>query len=101
MGSPRLHPFRAMPSGLRQAQLCNQKHDPGRRQSVLRLIGIIVAIAIGVMALWLLVDRAMYRWGGIGALIFGFLLVFLLFYLADRRKIKESENLIAERRGLG
>jgi membrane associated rhomboid family serine protease len=68
---------------------------------VLRLIGIIIAAAIGVMALWLLVDRAMYRWGGIGALIFGFLLVFLLFYLADRRKIKESENLIAERSGLG
>ncbi len=68
---------------------------------MLRLIGIIIAAAIGVMALWLLVDRAMYRWGGIGALIFGFLLVFLLFYLADRRKIKESENLIAERSGLG
>jgi UDP-N-acetylmuramyl pentapeptide phosphotransferase/UDP-N-acetylglucosamine-1-phosphate transferase len=68
---------------------------------VLRLIGIIIAAAIGVMALWLLVDRAMYRWGGIGALIFGFLLVFLIFYLADRRKIKESEDLIAERSGLG
>jgi uncharacterized membrane protein len=68
---------------------------------VLRLIGIIIAAAIGVMALWLLVDRAMYRWGGIGALIFGFLLVFLIFYLADRRKIKESEALIAERSGLG
>ena len=68
---------------------------------MLRLIGIIIAAAIGVMALWLLVDRAMYRWGGIGALIFGFLLVFLIFYLADRRKIKESEALIAERSGLG
>jgi len=68
---------------------------------VLKLVGIIVAIAIGVMALWLLVDRAMYRWGAIGGLIFGFLLVFLLFYLADRRKIKQSEDLIAERRGLG
>lgn len=64
---------------------------------MLKLIGIIVAIAIGVMALWLLVDRVMYRMGGIAALIFGFLLVYLLFYLADRRKIKESEDLIAER----
>ena len=68
---------------------------------MLKLIGVIIAIAIGVMMLWLLVDRAMYRWGGIGGLIFGFLLVFLLFYLADRRKIKQSEDLIAERRGLG
>jgi membrane associated rhomboid family serine protease len=75
--------------------------DPEGDRFVLRLIGIIIAAAIGVMALWLLVDRAMYRWGGIGALIFGFLLVFLIFYLADRRKIKESEALIAERSGLG
>jgi uncharacterized membrane protein YfcA len=72
-----------------------------KEKFVLRLIGIIVGIAIGVMLLWLLVDRAMYRWGGIGALIFGFLLVYLLFYLADRRKIKQSEDLIAERSGLG
>jgi ABC-type dipeptide/oligopeptide/nickel transport system permease subunit len=68
---------------------------------VLKLIGIIVGIAVGVMALWLLVDRVMYRLGGIAALIFGFLLVFLLFYLADRRKIKQSEDLMAERSGLG
>ena len=68
---------------------------------MLKLIGIIVGIAIGVMALWLIVDLAMWAWGGLGALIFGFLLVYLLFYLADRRKIKESEDLIAERSGLG
>jgi len=30
-------------------------------------------------------------------LIFGFLLVFFLAYLADRRKVKQSEDLIAER----
>jgi hypothetical protein len=68
---------------------------------VLKLIGIIVGIAVGVMALWLLVDRVRYRLGGIAALIFGFLLVFLLFYLADRRKIKQSEDLMAERSGMG
>jgi membrane associated rhomboid family serine protease len=68
---------------------------------VLKLIGVIVAIAVGVGLLWLIVDMAMWAWGGVGALIFGFLLVYLLFYLADRRKIKESEDLIAERSGLG
>ena len=68
---------------------------------MLKLIGIIVGIAVGVMALWLLVDRVRYRLGGIAALIFGFLLVFLLFYLADRRKIKQSEDLMAERSGMG
>jgi len=62
-----------------------------------KLIGIIVAIAVGVAVLWLIVDMAMWAWGGLGALIFAFLLVYLLFYLADRRKIKESEDLIAER----
>lgn len=68
---------------------------------MLKLIGVIVAIAVGVGLLWLIVDMAMWAWGGVGALIFGFLLVYLLFYLADRRKIKESEDLIAERSGLG
>ena len=66
-----------------------------------KLFGIIVAVAVGVLALWLLVDRVAYRVGAIGALVFGFLLVFLLFYLADRRKIKDYEDLVAERKGLG
>jgi len=66
--------------------------------SVGKLIGMIVVIAIGVLALWLIVDRALFRFGAIGGLIFAFLLVYLLFYLADRRKIKEAEDLIAERK---
>jgi FtsH-binding integral membrane protein len=72
-----------------------------RKDVVGKLTGIMIAIAVGLAVLWLIVDMAMWAWGGLGALIFSFLLVYLLFYLADRRKIKESEDLIAERRGLG
>jgi UDP-N-acetylmuramyl pentapeptide phosphotransferase/UDP-N-acetylglucosamine-1-phosphate transferase len=68
---------------------------------MLKLIGIIIAAAVCVMVLWLLVERAAYRWGGIAALIFAFALVGLVVYLADRRKIKEAENLMAERSGMG
>ena len=62
-----------------------------------RLLGIVVAAVIGGVVLWLLIDRAMFRFGAIGALIFGFVLVFLVIYLIDRRRIKESEDFIAER----
>jgi len=62
---------------------------------VLKILGILVAIGIGGVVLWLLVDMAWYLWGGLAALIFAFLLVFLLVYLVDRRKIKESEDLFA------
>jgi len=66
-----------------------------------RILGITVAAVIGGLVLWLLIDRALYRFGAIGALIFGFLLVFLVIYLIDRRKIKESEDFIAERERFG
>jgi hypothetical protein len=62
-----------------------------------RLLGIVVAAVIGGLVLWLLIDRALFRFGAIGALIFAFVLVFLVVYLIDRRKIKESEEFIAER----
>jgi membrane protein implicated in regulation of membrane protease activity len=60
-----------------------------------KMIGVIVAIGIAVFALWQLVDMAWYLWGGMAALIFAFLLVFLVVYVMDRRKIKESEDLYA------
>lgn len=63
---------------------------------MLKVVGLIVGIAIAVLLVWWLVDMAWYLWGGMGALIFGFLLVFFLVYLADRRKVKESQDLIAE-----
>ena len=62
---------------------------------MLKIVGILVAAAIGLFVLWQLVDMACYLWGGLAALVFAFLLVFLVVYLLDRRKIKESENLFA------
>jgi len=62
-----------------------------------RPIGIVVAAVLGALVLWLLIDRALFRFGAIGALLFGFVLIFVIIYLIDRRKIKESEDFIAER----
>jgi len=62
-----------------------------------RILGIAVAAVIGALVLWLLIDRALFRFSAIGALIFGFVLIFLVIYLIDRRKVKESEDFIAER----
>jgi membrane protein implicated in regulation of membrane protease activity len=64
---------------------------------VLRIFGLLVAIAIGLFVLWQLVDMAWYLWGGLAALIFAFLLVFLIVYILDRRKIKEAEAQFAGR----
>ena len=64
---------------------------------MLKIFGVVVAISIGVLLVWLLVDLAWYLWSGLGALIFGFLFVFFLRFLLDRRKVKEYEDLIAER----
>jgi ABC-type antimicrobial peptide transport system permease subunit len=61
---------------------------------VLKIVGILVAIAIGLWLLWRLVDMAWYLWGGLGALIFAFLLVFFVVWLVDRRKVREAEALM-------
>ena len=60
-----------------------------------KIIGVLVAIAIGGFVLWQLIDMAWYLWGGLAALVFAFLLVFLVVYLVDRRKIKETQDLYA------
>ena len=62
-----------------------------------KMFGVVVAIGIGVLALVLLVDLSWYLWSGLGVFIVGFLLVFLLAYLVDRRKVKEYEDLVADR----
>ena len=60
-----------------------------------KIVGILVVIAIGGFVLWQLIDMAWYLWGGLAALVFAFLLVFLVVYIVDRRKIKETEDLYA------
>ena len=48
---------------------------------MLKMIGVVVAFGIGVLVLWLIVDETWMLLGGLGMLIFGFLLVFFLAYL--------------------
>ena len=60
-----------------------------------KILGILVVIAIGGFVLWQLIDMAWYLWGGLAALVFPFLLVFLVVYIVDRRKIKETQDLYA------
>ena len=60
-----------------------------------KILGILVVIAIGGFLLWQLIDMAWYLWGGLAALVFAFLLVFLVVYIVDRRKIKETQDLYA------
>jgi hypothetical protein len=84
-------------SSCRQQAALWGAHDAEGDGFVGKIMGTVVAVAIGAFALWWLIDLAWYAWGGVGALIFGFLFIYLLFYLADRRKIKESEDLIADR----
>jgi len=62
---------------------------------VKKILGILVAVAIGGFVLWQLIDMAWYLWGGLAALVFAFLLVFLVVYIVDRRKIKETQDLYA------
>jgi len=62
---------------------------------VKKILGILVVIAIGGFLLWQLIDMAWYLWGGLAALVFAFLLVFLVVYIVDRRKIKETQDLYA------
>ena len=72
-----------MPSCRRQAETPGDTEGDG---FVGKVIGIVVVIGIGVFALWLLVDRALFPVRRKEGSLFAFLLICLLFYLADRRR---------------
>jgi hypothetical protein len=61
-----------------------------------KMIGIVLAGGIAALLLFLLVDAAWYRWGGLGAIIFFSALVLLWGWIYDRRHAKEYERLRRE-----
>jgi uncharacterized membrane protein HdeD (DUF308 family) len=61
-----------------------------------KLIGVVLVGAIGVLIVFLLFTRALYRWGALGALI-AFSAVMLLWgWIYDRRQKKKYDRLEPE-----
>ena len=58
-----------------------------------KLFGLILLCGVAAMVMFLLIDRAWYRWGAIGALIFFFVVIGGISYYFDRRRQKEYEDL--------
>jgi hypothetical protein len=64
-----------------------------------KLIGLVFLCGAGAILLFLLVDAAWYRWGGIGALLFFFLIAVAYGAIFDRRAAKkyaDEEKLYAD-----
>jgi len=61
-----------------------------------KLMGIVLAGGIAALLLFLLVDAAWYRWGGLGAIIFFCALVLLSGWIYVGRHAKEYERLRQE-----
>jgi hypothetical protein len=58
-----------------------------------KIFGLILVFGLGAMALFLLVDRAWYRWGGLGTLLFFFGIVLVMAYISDKRQVKKYADL--------
>ena len=61
----------------------------------LKLVGLAVAVAIGAMLIFLLLDAAWYRWGALGALLFFSGLLLVYGYIYDRRQAKAYADMQA------
>ena len=57
-----------------------------------KIIGLVLACAVGAALLFLFVGAAWARWGGLGALLFFFLIACLYGYFYDRRQVKKYEE---------
>ena len=58
-----------------------------------KLVGIVLACGIGAMLLFLLVNAAWVRWGGLGALLFFSGIALVYGYVYDRRHAKAYPDL--------
>jgi hypothetical protein len=55
----------------------------------LSVLGVVVAVGVGVLLFFWLIGAAWYRWGAIGALLFFAALALLFAYVYDRRQAKK------------
>ena len=65
----------------------------------MKLVGLVFLCGIGALLLFLLVDAAWYRWGGLGALLFFALVAIAYGAIFDRRAAKkyaDEEKLYAD-----
>ena len=58
----------------------------------LGMIGVILAVTVGAVLIFILVSSAWYRWGAIGAFIFFGGVLLLISWVVDRKKRKEWED---------
>ncbi len=58
----------------------------------LKLIGICIALAVGVLVLFLVFNRLIYRFGAIGALVVVAAVLIGVAYVFDKRKLREYER---------
>jgi high-affinity Fe2+/Pb2+ permease len=61
----------------------------------LTVIGAIIALGIGALILFLLVDVVWYLWGAVGTFLILFLVAGLIGYFYDRRQQRRYEDLPA------
>jgi hypothetical protein len=61
----------------------------------LKIMGLVLAFGVGAALLFLFVGAAWARWGGLGALLFFFLIACLYGYFYDRKQVKKYQDLEA------
>ena len=56
------------------------------------LVGAVIAIGFGLFLCFVVFDRAVYRWGALGALIAFSAVLLLIAWIFDRRQVRKYEE---------